>query len=206
MRRSCHRRELTGEVAGSESPCGYYVNINEGPGARLPCPAGWPRWPALAGFYFWVSRREELKKLFAVLGLGIVFALMTGCASVPMANVQQDAAAKTFKHTEGKANLYVYRNESLGAALKLPVIVDGKVVGDTAANTFMLLTLEPGKHTVLSKSKDDVLELDLQAGKNYFVWQEIKMGAFSGGTKLQQVSDAVGQKAVAECKLIGAAK
>lgn len=147
-----------------------------------------------------------MKKLFAVLGLGIVFALMTGCASVPMANVQQDAAAKTFKHTEGKANLYVYRNESLGAALKLPVIVDGKVVGDTAANTFMLLTLEPGKHTVLSKSKDDVLELDLQAGKNYFVWQEIKMGAFSGGTKLQQVSDAVGQKAVAECKLIGAAK
>ena len=52
--------------------------------------------------------------------------LMAGCASVPMASSDQDARAKTFAVAPGKANIYVYRNEMMGAAIKMPVILDGK--------------------------------------------------------------------------------
>jgi len=54
---------------------------------------------------------------------------------------ERDSQAKTFAVKPDKSNIYVYRNESMGAAVKLPVVLDGKIVGDTAAKTFMLLEL-----------------------------------------------------------------
>ena len=44
-----------------------------------------------------------------------------GCASVPMGDAKQDAALKTFSIPADKAGIYVYRNESFGAAVKMDV-------------------------------------------------------------------------------------
>jgi len=129
--------------------------------------------------------------------------LMTGCASVPMASEEQDSKAKTFTTQPGKANIYIYRNETMGAALKMSVAVDGKMVGDTVSKTFILLSVDPGKHTLLSKTENDsTLDVMAERGKNYFVWQEVKMGVWSARSKLQLVDDATGKKGVGECKLI----
>jgi hypothetical protein len=38
---------------------------------------------------------------------------VTGCASVPMAPPAADSAAKVFKTDPSKANVYIYRNETL---------------------------------------------------------------------------------------------
>ena len=59
------------------------------------------------------------KKLLLV-GLLAGSALITGCASVPMASVERDAQTKTFVVAPDKANIYVYRNESMGAAVVIP--------------------------------------------------------------------------------------
>lgn len=134
--------------------------------------------------------------IVAALSLG-------GCASVPMASVERDAAAKSFAAKSDKSNIYVYRNESLGAAVKLPIVLNGKLVGDTAAKTYLMLEVGPGNHTLVSKSENDsVLPLTTVPGKNYFVWQEVKMGMFSPRSALQLVDDSVGQAGVNECKLI----
>ena len=46
-------------------------------------------------------------------------AVTGGCASVPMAGANEDTQAKSFvATTDGRANLYVYRNETFGAAIK----------------------------------------------------------------------------------------
>jgi len=119
-----------------------------------------------------------------------------------MASPEQDAQSKTFSVKPGKANIYVYRNEVLGAAIKMDVSLDGKPVGQTAAKTFFALEVAPGKHTLQG---DSALDLTAEAGKNYFVWQEVKMG-FIAGNKLQLVDEATGKAGVAECKLIEAAK
>lgn len=42
----------------------------------------------------------------------------------------------------------------------------------------------------------------MQAGKNYFVWQEVKMGLWMARSALQTVDEATGRKGVAECKRI----
>jgi len=140
-----------------------------------------------------------------ILALGVISAavLASGCASVPMASPERDGAAKSFSVKPGKANIYVYRNESIGAAIKMTLVMDGKLVGSTASKTYALLEVNPGKYTLLSKAENDsTLTVTAAAGRNYFVWQEVKMGVFGPRSALQLVDDATGKAGVAECKLI----
>ncbi len=144
------------------------------------------------------------KKKLLVLGIFMAaLSVMSGCASVPMASDQKDAEAKTFRVQPGKSNIYVYRNESMGGAVKMEVNLDGKQVGITAANTYLLLTVNPGKHTLVSHAEgNNSLVVETQPGKNHFVWQEVKMGVLYAGSKLQFVDEQTGKIGVGECKLI----
>lgn len=143
-----------------------------------------------------------LKKIAIITGLAYL-ALLTGCASVPMASPELDSKAKSFNVAPGKSNIYIYRNENFGAAMKLAVVVDGKALGQTAAKTYFAVEVEPGKHTVVSMAENTSnLDLVTEVGKNYFVWQEVKMGVLSARSKLQLVDEATGKAAVGECKLI----
>jgi hypothetical protein len=144
-------------------------------------------------------------RLFSVFALACVV-LASGCASVNMAPPEADSAAKSYAVKPGMGNIYVYRNEILGAALTLPVELDGKAVGATASKTYLLLPVAPGKHSLGSKGETgSTLAVDVAAGRNYFVWQEVKMGALSGGSALHLVDEAKGKAGVAECKLIAPA-
>jgi hypothetical protein len=140
-----------------------------------------------------------------ILAFGVISAavLASGCVSVPMASPERDSAAKSFSVKPGKANIYVYRNESMGAAIKMTLALDGKIVGSTAAKTYVLLEVNPGKYTLLSKAENDsTLAVTAAPGRNYFVWQEVKMGVFGARSALQLVDDTTGRAGVAECKLI----
>lgn len=138
------------------------------------------------------------------LGCALLLALAaTGCASVPMAPAEADAKAKTFAPIPGKANVYIYRNEGMGAAIKMGIYVDDQGVAQTAANTYVNLALAPGKHIIRSHAENnsDVV-LDAKAGQNYFLWQEVKIGVMSARNKLQLVDAATGMAGVRECKLV----
>lgn len=138
-----------------------------------------------------------------IIGLLAGIVLLAGCGSVPMASDQLDAQAKTFSVHRGKANLYVFRNESMGSPMKMDVVVDGKPVGQTVGKTYVALEVAPGKHTVVSKAENDsTLDVDTKSGKNYFIWQEVKVGLISARSNLHLVDDATGKAGVAECKLI----
>ncbi len=139
----------------------------------------------------------------APIALVATIGLSAGCASVPMASIEADNRAKTFTVSPGKSNIYVYRNESLGAAIKMNVELDKTPAGQTAAKTYMMFEVSPGTHTVSSKAENaSTLDLAVSAGVNYFVWQEVKMGAFIARNQLQLVDEAVGKAGVAECKLV----
>lgn len=141
-------------------------------------------------------------RLLAIGALGAVV-LASGCASVQMASTEMDNTAKTYAVKPDKANIYVYRNEAMGAAIKMPVALNGRMVGDTAAKTFLLLEVAPGSHTLISKTENDsVLNLNTVAGRNYFVWQEVKMGLMSARSALQLVDEPTGKAGVAECNLV----
>ena len=140
---------------------------------------------------------------FGVAVALVAAALVSGCAGVPMASPEQDTAAKQFRAEPGKAALYVYRNETFGAALKMPVVVDDMPVGETASKTYIYRSLTPGKHVVTAKTEgNSTVTIDARPGATYFVWQEVKMGMVSGRSELHVVDEATGKQGVAECKLV----
>jgi len=142
-------------------------------------------------------------RTFAALALTAAALLMGGCAQVPMADASQDATLKTFPAPKpGMAGLYIYRNETFGAAIKLPLVLDGMSVGQSGPHTYFYNEVTPGLHTIVSQSENtETLNFNAVAGKNYFVWQEVKMGGFAARSKLHLVADAEGRKGVQESKL-----
>ncbi len=126
-----------------------------------------------------------------------------GCASVPMAGKNADTQAKQFAPIANKAAVYIYRNEHLGMAIKLPLLVDGLAIGDTGPMTYFEIALSDGHHTITSKGeKDSELAISVQAGHTYYVWQEIKVGMFAASTQLHLVDEAKGKSAVLECEMV----
>jgi hypothetical protein len=140
----------------------------------------------------------------AFLAIALVASLLTGCSSVQVADEAQDQALKTFKApTANTAGLYIYRNESMGGAVKMEVEVDGKEIGRTARKTYLYKEVTPGKHTVTSKAENtDTLEIDVKPGTLNYVWQEVKMGILYARTKLNLVSETEGKQGVLESVLV----
>ena len=140
-----------------------------------------------------------MKNLILIAALSIS---LVGCASVNMGDAKQDAALKTFTTSKDKTGVYIYRNESMGAAIKMNVELDGKPIGQTAAKTYLYKEVTPGKHTFTSKAENDSsIEVDGKPGTMLYIWQEVKMGFIGARSKLQLVDQAQGQKGVQETQL-----
>lgn len=138
-----------------------------------------------------------------ILGIALL-ALLTGCASVKMEDKAASERAKQFAQpSAGRAGLYVYRDSALGGALKKSIWVDGKCVGESAPNVFFFTEVAPGNRKVSTESEfsPNDLALAVEAGKNYFVRQFIKMGVFVGGAGLESVPEEQGRSAVAKLEL-----
>lgn len=134
--------------------------------------------------------------------IAFISASLVGCASVKMGDAGKDAAIKSFAVPADKAALYIYRNESMGGAVKMDVEVDGKAIGQTAAKTYLYKEVAPGKHVIASKAENtDTLEIDAKPGVAYYIWQEVKMGFMYARNKLQLVDENAGKKGVLETKL-----
>lgn len=125
-----------------------------------------------------------------------------GCASINKAPASVEAESKAFKANPSVSQVYVYRNETMGAALSMPVTVDGELAGSTGPHSFFKFDLPAGSHTFTSQGDESTLTVATEAGKLYFIWQEVKMGMLSGGSKLQLVSESEGKSGVSECAQI----
>ena len=140
-----------------------------------------------------------MKKLISI---AVIALAISGCASVPMGDPKENAALKTFQVAPDKAGIYIYRNESMGGAVKMDVAVDGQPVGQTAANTYLFKEVTPGKHAVSSSAENtDTIDVDVKQGSLAYIWQEVKMGVLYARTKLHLVSEEEGKKGVQETNL-----
>lgn len=144
-----------------------------------------------------MTSRYRLISLFAM----VVALLAAGCATVPMASLEDDTQAKTHTVRPGKSNIYVYRNETFGGAITMTVTLDGRVAGQSGPQTYYLFEVDPGTHEVSSIAENtSTVRLSTVAGRSYYLWQEVKMGFWMARSQLQQVDENTGRKGVAECK------
>jgi len=118
-----------------------------------------------------------------------------------MASMEADSGAKQFLPAAGQANIYLYRNETLGGAVTMPVSLDGKVMGRTGPLTYFLWQVAPGRHEIASHTENTAkITIDAREGRNYYVWQEVKMGFFQPGSVLREMNEDEGRKGVLESK------
>ena len=131
--------------------------------------------------------------------------VLTGCASVNMASKEESDKAKQFSApSAGNSGVYVYRNSFVGKALKKDIWVDGNCLGESVSDVFFYTQVEGGKkHKIETESEfsPNALEVFMETGKNYFVRQFIKLGAFVGGADLEQIPEEQGKADVAKLGL-----
>ena len=136
-----------------------------------------------------------MKKLFSFTLLLILFFSITNAQEVSHA---KDSAARQIKPIENKAIVFIIRPSIIGYKLNpyIDVFCDKAEVGSTDFSTYLYTVVDPGKHGFISKAENKAtLELDTEAGKIYYVEQQVKMGfTDKSRTKLVLISEEQGKE------------
>lgn len=137
-------------------------------------------------------------RLINALYLVVPFVLAGGCASVPMTSEPLDAEGKQFAPAPGKASIYVYRGSGPGTAVIFDALLDGRVAGSLATNTYLLLSVSPSQHTLIVRSDENSQQQKVlaEAGKQYFFKVSPDMGWIRARARLQSVDEEEGRRGV----------
>lgn len=136
--------------------------------------------------------------------------LLSGCASVPMADKEHDRQAKSFAPKANMSNIYVYMDFRTGSGVTFEVTVDRQAVGGMTNGDFIRLEVPPGIHTVSTLGDlgaaslgENPVEVEMEAGKNYFFAQDFKRtGLFGAKNDLHLVDETAGRKGVSKDRLV----
>jgi hypothetical protein len=100
----------------------------------------------------------------------------------------------------GKALVYIYRSGVLAGAVQTKAAIDGKWIGANLGNNYFFVQLAPGEHHLCSKAENNsILTLDVEAGKTYYVRQEISIGTTKARNFAVLMDDEKGKKEMAKC-------
>jgi hypothetical protein len=101
-----------------------------------------------------------------------------------------------------KALIYVVRTAMIGYKIHSKLAVDGKWMGVNRGGTYFYFTLDAGEHFFCSESENqDYLPLQVEAGKTYYLKQQVEMGLFKARTNLTVLTEDEGKKALAKTNL-----
>jgi hypothetical protein len=94
-----------------------------------------------------------------------------------------------------KALIYVIRSAMIGYKIDSKLAVNGKWMGVNRGKTYFFFTLEPGEHYFCSESENqDYLALKVEAGKTYYLQQQVEMGMWKARTNLVVLNEEQGKK------------
>jgi hypothetical protein len=100
----------------------------------------------------------------------------------------------------GKALVYIYRSGVLAGAVQTKAAVDGKWIGANLGNNYFFVQLAPGEHYICSKAENNsILTLNVEAGKTYYVRQEISIGTTKARNFAVLMDDEKGKKEMDKC-------
>lgn len=118
----------------------------------------------------------EIMLILSLIGLGvagvIVFRNLQTNRKVDHASPEQRAEALTFAPVAGKAVLYLFRNQFVGKAVGITVLIDGRDAAQLKSPRFTRILLTPGAHRLAGytgtnkrPSDSDGMALNAAAGE-----------------------------------------
>ncbi|MBY9005278.1 MAG: DUF2846 domain-containing protein [Candidatus Lokiarchaeota archaeon] len=113
-----------------------------------------------------------------------------------------DDDLKNMKPPEGKGLIYLIRSKSTGSIIKFKVFVNDEYIGATRGKKFIYKVVDPGHYKILSKAENKhEIELEVEAGKTYFILQKVRMGAIKARVKMYLTDEGEGRTRLKKCKL-----
>ena len=104
---------------------------------------------------------------------------------------------------EGHALVYVFRPATMGAAIKTWAFVDDDLIMVSKPKAYSFAQVPAGKRLFWTKSENtSAMELDVEAGKTYYLKVKMKMGIGKARAKLLQVDEAEAQKYFQKCSYV----
>lgn len=98
-----------------------------------------------------------------------------------------------------KALIYVFRPTMLGNKIQTKLAVDGEWKGVNRGNNYFFFLLAPGTHYFCSRAENhSVLVLKVEAGKTYYLQQEIRMGMLKARNELATVEEEKAKEKLAK--------
>ena len=110
----------------------------------------------------------------------ICLAMLSGCATTQMVKMDQKPELVADQKV---ATLVIMRDTFFGGAVVFWNYLDGKLIGETSGNSYIVAKVSPGPHYVVSSTENTgVAHFDFQAGKMYYLRQGVTMGAWRART------------------------
>jgi hypothetical protein len=118
-----------------------------------------------------------MKRLFLLL---VLVTLLSGCAATSMIVSERSA---DLTPSPDKALLVVIRDTSFGFAIVFWNYLDGKLIGETKGNTYLVTPVDLGKHYLMVTSENTATaQMDFKPGKIYYVREGVTMGLWRART------------------------
>jgi hypothetical protein len=125
----------------------------------------------------------------------ITILLITACSQT--VNLQTIPAQTSFETSAEKAVIYLYRDEDFGGSLPLLISINNIEVGKTTGKTFFRIAVRPGEYRITTElSNRPPVILYVEARKNYFLRQEVKIGMTRPNVLLEVVDSSRGEEGV----------
>jgi len=106
---------------------------------------------------------------------------------------------------EGRAALFIYRDQFMARAVGSVVVIDGTDIGQLRGSTFYRVDLAPGEHRVLSTMtnvKDAAASVTLAAGDRAYLRVALKMTMTATRQQLETIPAAEAAATLAGCSLL----
>ena len=131
------------------------------------------------------------------LGLLIVgaFAILSlnGCAAMPKrGEYTASPPPQVISATEGKGAVVFLRESAFtGGGISYYIYEDGRKIGALKSGTWFIHQSDPGQHTYMAETEaKDIITLNVEDGKKYFVVGSVGMGVWAGRPQLKESTEA----------------
>lgn len=120
------------------------------------------------------------KSLLTLCFMVFCVLICAGCATISLAEREQDLQAKRFMADQNKATIYIYRIKKgiAGVGALSEIRKDGKIIGRIVPGTFLQIIVDPGKYVIGTErfapneyglGKKLLLEIKVEKGGIYFL-------------------------------------
>ncbi len=147
-----------------------------------------------------------MRQKMILVSLAVVMLLgLLGCAKTSKAPTESSDAAKVFEAVDDKGVVYLYRRgRFVGGGVATQIKINGNDAGGTGPGTFFRWELKPGTYVFSAKTDESsaAVEVQVAAGKLYFVEQNQRMGVSSGRVQMDIRDESKGIADVQGLKLL----